>query len=272
MLYSAYQYYDATRRTSLLCSAKTLRRWLLLRLALLVLLLQAGPSSAAEDAAPAPPAPPWRETWVGAEATAAWWSFYSGVTFAPFGSITEDGWRARVTGGTGRYRYAGNRTYDGIPEHVAFRGTSAFADALIGYQWTLGPVIVKAFAGIAADGHTIDPVDPDNGVQGLAYGPKLALDVWWSLSPRWWSALDASWTSAHDQYGARVRLGYRLWPELSVGIEAGALGNASYHAGKVGALVRYELSAGEISLSAGVTGDYAKPDTLYGSAVWLLRY
>lgn len=272
MLHVAYQLREVADRTPWLCSAKAGIRPLFLLFAVLALLPGAGPSRADEAAAKEPPSPPWRETWIGAEATAAWWSFYSGVTFAPFGTITEDGWRARVTGGTGRYRYASNRTYDGRSEHVAFRGTSGFADVLIGYQWTLGPVILKAFAGAAADGHVIDPFDPVSDVQGLAWGPKLALDAWWNMSPRWWSALDASWTSAHDQYGARLRLGYRLWPELSVGIEAGALGNAGYHAGKAGALLRYELSAGEISLSAGVTGDYAKPDAFYGSAVWLLRY
>lgn len=272
MLHVSHQHSNDLARICSGCAAIS-NGWLTPLLAgALVALTSVAPSRAEEVPGTKPPPPPWRETWVGAEATAAWWSFYSGVTFAPFGSIAEDGWRARVTGGYGRYRYSGNRTYEGRPEHVAFRGTSSFADALVGYQWTLGPVILKAFAGAAADAHTIDPFDPDSDVQGLAWGPKLALDAWWSISPRWWSALDASWTSAHDQYGARLRLGYRIWPELSVGIEAGALGNSGYHAGKLGALVRYELTAGEISLSAGVTGDYAKPDTFYGSAVWLLKY
>ena len=41
-----------------------------------------------------------------------------------------------------------------------------------------------------------------------------------------WSSLDAGWTSAHETYAGRLRTGYRLFDDVSVGVEARVNGNA----------------------------------------------
>src|SRR5262245_52903056 len=81
-------------------------------------------SGRAEPLGPPIPVPqPSLEMWSGGEAFADLWSVYSGVSWAPFGGVREDGLRLRAVLGT-----AG---YDG--------GRAAFADVLIGYHTQLGP-------------------------------------------------------------------------------------------------------------------------------------
>ena len=48
--------------------------------------------------------------------------------------------------------------------------------------------------------------------------------TWWTIGERAWTSLDVSWGSLHDGYAGRGRLGWRLLPLLSVGLEAGAAG------------------------------------------------
>jgi hypothetical protein len=53
-----------------------------------------------------------------------------------------------------------------------------------------------------------------------------------------------------------VRLGYRLTPRFSLGLEGGALGNEEYDAGRGGGFARVNFRAMEVTLSGGFTGNY----------------
>lgn len=211
-----------------------------------------------------PPSGSAYEVWAGADVTAHSWSIYSGITWAPFGTLAQDGWRARMVGGYGHYRY------DGHP--MRFDGEVGFGDLLVGYHMGMGALTVKAFAGVALDSHSVSPFDPDNGVTGSATGVKATLETWLDLSPRTWSSLDLSWTSAHETYAGRLRLGYRLLPTLSVGVEAGAAGNSEYDGGRGGLFLRHEWSGGEISASAGAAGDRSEMTGAYGTLNVLQRF
>jgi hypothetical protein len=221
-------------------------------------------------AASAPPgaAPPSFELWAGAEATSHAWSLYSGVTYAPFGPLALDGWRLRMVGGYGEYHYRGGRAVN----DASVAGTVTFADFLVGYQAKFGATTIKAFAGANADLHDLVPDDPDNAVGDHAVGWKAVLEAWLDVTAASWAAVDLSYASGHDSYFSRLRVGYRLWPELSLGLEAGAFGNAESESGRGGAFVRYQWTDGEISVSAGVSGDIQEPTNPYGSVVWLSRY
>ena len=70
--------------------------------------------------------------------------------------------------------------------------------------------------------------------------------------------MDLSWSTLHDIYGARARLGWRLWPQLSVGVEGGATGSWDYDTARVGGFVRYEWATGELSVSGGVYGRWPR--------------
>lgn len=239
----------------------------------------------------------WRETYAGADITSNVWLLYSGVTLAPLGEIHSDGLRMRASGGYGQYSYSGRRSGDPPDSHRQFRGSVKFIEALIGYQARFGDLTTKAFAGIAAIDHVVSPDDPiaSGGLlmQGLDYGFKGVLELWLNLGSDAWTSLDASWTSAHQSYAGRWRLGYRVVPTISLGVEASVNGNLLSDSRilddgslreelrpqtRLGLFARYEWYTGEISVSGGVTSDSLdfsggnEFDSLYATVNWLTRF
>lgn len=208
---------------------------------------------------------------------------YSGSTVAPFGAIQEDGVRLRVVAGYGADRYSGPRAVGAGSQIVAFKGTGSFVDALIGYHEQLGALTVKAFAGVTAADRQIRPDDPETVVRGAGLGGKMALETWWNLSDWAWTSVDLSWGSLYQSYAARTRLGWRLTPALSAGLEASAAGNLECDIVRAGGFVRYEWTSGEISLSGGATTDQldagnggllsaAQAGTPFAMVSWLTRF
>ena len=214
---------------------------------------------------------------MGAEASRQAWSLYSGLTYAPFGDIMDDGLRLRATGGYGAFRYWGQRAVGAGSQRVNFRGTVSFADLLLGYHQQLGPLTLKYYAGAMATQHLIDPVDPEAEVQGAGVGAKAAVESWWTISEQAWASLDLSYGTLHDSYAGRLRLGWRLLPALSAGLEAGAAGNTDGDSGRAGAFLRYEWAGNEIATSAGLTSDWASLDKIdargaYATISWMNRF
>lgn len=227
--------------------------------------------------------PPSRfEMSVGAQAYSHAWSLYSGVTAAPFAGLDQDGLRLRAVGGYGAYQYAGRRAAGVSSRIVAFDGQTTFADLLAGYHKQLGPVTLKGFAGLTTTEHRISPDDPETAIRGGGIGAKLALETWWTISEQAWSSIDVSWGSLHDSYAGRGRLGWRLLPALSVGLEAGAAGNLECDIARVGGFLRYEWAAGEVSASGGWSNDklldgrqsagLLEASTPFATVSWLTRF
>jgi hypothetical protein len=207
-------------------------------------------ASAQEEVAAADQArPPRVEMWSGGEGFPHFWSVHGGATVAPFGGIRDDGFRLRAVLGYGDYYGA---------------GTATAGDLLIGYHKQLDTVTIKVFAGLTVVDYT--PRAPASVLIGTEYGAKGVLEAWWNIADQAWASLDLSVSSTHLDYGGRLRLGWRLWPELSAGLEAGsggmaegvfepdaaAAGKALEHdTSRVGAFLRYEWATGEVSVSGG---------------------
>jgi hypothetical protein len=234
----------------------------------------------------------WREVWAGADVSSDVWLLYSGVTIAPFSHIHGDGLRFRAVGGYGRYNYAGERTaIGGQPaRRIEYHAETGFADLLVGYLMRFGPLTAKSFVGASVIGHQIDPFDEDNLVSGDDFGVKGVLELWLNIGTDAWGSLDLSWSSAHDTRAARTRLGYRVLPTLSFGLEGGlnidaqgdcdlgvketsacklqmskldasdSDGVSYFDYARVGTFVRYEWAGGEVSLSGGALGGSFKHD------------
>lgn len=208
---------------------------------------------------------PSKEVWAGAEVTARSWTIYSGITAALWGPIDQNGWRVRAISGYGAYSYD---SFSGV-----IHGDIAFADLLAGYQHQFGPLTIKGFVGVAAESHNLTPFDFENEVVGPELGFKAALETWWEIGPKIWSSLDLSGSSLYGgTYSARARAGYRLRPQLSVGLETAASGNAEYNGSRGGAFVRYTWSSGEVSASAGASIDRSGESSGYGSINALYRF
>ena len=232
----------------------------------------AGGAVADDDPPPGKGAPPWQEVSAGAEATRNSWSAYSTLTVAPFSTIDVDGFRLRTSGGYGRYRYEGFRDIGKSRVPTEFGGITSFTDLMLGYQMQIARTTLKGFLGGAGITHLITPNDRENAVTGLAIGFKATIETWTDLTDEFWLSADGSWTQAHETYGSRVRGGWRVLPEVSIGAEAGLHGNATFDGGRGGLFVRYAPDWGEISISGGVMGDIDKPDAPYGSLNVLLKY
>lgn len=222
---------------------------------------------------------PWRETWIGVDATQHTWLAFSGVTLSPFSHIHEDGIRFRFSSGYGQYNYSGfrhtfvaGRRVSRDPVDVEFDATTQFAEVLAGYLKRFGPLTAKAFVGVAYIDHAIRPFDTDNDVQSAEWGPKVGLEFWLNLGETAWTSLDGQWTSAHNTFSIRSRYGYRILPTVSVGPEAGINGNNEHINGRAGLFARYEWAGGEISASAGVSGDIAEPANPYGTVNVMRRF
>lgn len=192
-------------------------------------------AAGAQAAPPEAQAAPRVEFWSGGEAFQHVWSIYSGASFAPFGSVREDGFRLRGVAGYSDYG----------------TGTVTFADLLLGYHLQLGPLTLKALAGITAT--NLAPEQP--GPRDAGLGGKAAVEAWWNITEHAWTSADLSWASLHSVYGARIRLGWRLWPELSAGIEGGSAGTPDGDIARLGGFVRYEWPSGELSISGGLAMD-----------------
>jgi cellulose biosynthesis protein BcsS len=201
-------------------------------------------TATAEAEEPAAAAPPAFETWSGAQVFPHIWSVYGGITWAPFGSVREDGLRVRGVSGYGSYG----------------AGSAAFGDILLGYHKQLGTVTIKVFGGFTTVSYAPDlGQEPWPALYGTEYGAKGVLEGWWTISDQAWASLDLSFGSTHMDYGSRVRLGWRLWPELSAGLEGGAGGTAQpdleHDTSRLGAFLRYEWASGEVSVSGGWAAD-----------------
>ena len=132
--------------------------------------------------------------------------------------------------------------------------------ALAGYEFHFGRAITKVFAGVEA----VDSADQSPRSKQLRAGKRGRLARrrrdWIDLSPTWHLSADAAYGTAFQEYWSLARIGYRLKPRLSVGVEGGALGNQEYDAGRAGAFARFYLLDTEMTLASGFTGNYLEDE------------
>jgi hypothetical protein len=194
--------------------------------------------------------------------------------------------RVRLGGGYGGYRYDSFDPLTGVASR--FDADVTTADVLIGYLWRLDPLIAKVFVGAAAIDHQIHPYDQLNEANGEDFGAKVVAELWLNLGSTGYASLDLAWSQAHDTRSARGRIGYRLLPTVSIGLEGGVNldSQAEYKMNReqpshrtetwdyvrAGVFARYEWYGGEISASAGLSGDMREHKTGYGTINWITQF
>jgi hypothetical protein len=196
------------------------------------------------------------ETWAGAQVSSKSWSAYSGVTLALFGPIDSDGWRLRAVGGYGAYKDEGS-------------GTISFADFLLGYQKQYSALTLKAFAGVAAE--QLAHADGQAAVSTIDCGFKAILEAWLNMTERSWASLDLTWSSAQE-VRQRLRFGFAIGPDISVGLEGEFTGGADSDGPRGGAFVRYSWASVEIVATGGAALDSPMATGAYGTLNVLTRF
>lgn len=217
-------------------------------------------------------APPSFESWSGVSASENAWFAYGGLIAAPFGSVLEDGVRLRVQGGGGAYAYDGSLEVGGNAVDVRFLGRSTVTEALVGYQMKLGATITKAYAGAVYDVRVVAPLAPGKTPPEPEIGGKAVIEVWHDWSEEIWSSLDLVYETPFSAYQANARAAYRVLPVLSLGLEAGTLGNESYAALRLGLLAKWDTPYGELTVTGGLSGDEIDASAPYGSLAVLTRF
>lgn len=222
--------------------------------------------------APNPVAIPAQETWSGVEVTPHSGAIYAGYLYALGGDVTAEGLRFRLGSGYWAYRDKSTRWIGGAVVPVTLKGTSTFADVMIGYQVRYEALTMKLYAGAVLESQQWKPDDVNADLQGSWAGAKVALETWLNLSPNAFAQLDTSWSSAHDAFNARLRLGYAVIPALSIGPEVGYGGDRYARGARYGLFARYAWSKGEASLSGGLLDEGDGAHVAYGSANLLFRF
>lgn len=199
-----------------------------------------------------------KDLWVGASYTQNMGFIYSGGTLSPFTGLYDEGLKLRANAGYGGYRFTERQE----------AGTITFTDVLVGYQWQLGFVTTKLFAGLSYIDHRAwshrGPVD-----DGEEFGPRLQVELWYDQGRGYWASLNMGATTAHNTYAARVRLGFRYNSDISVGPELSIDDNAvetvdmdtAYARG--GLFTNYSWGRSELSLSTGISRDPGQPLSPY---------
>ncbi len=72
-----------------------------------------------------------------------------------------------------------------------------------------------------------------------------------------WASLDLNWTTAHDTGAARLRTAYRVTSRVSLGVEGGVNSTGEFQDLRGGGFLRVDWTGGEVSASAGISGDYS---------------
>jgi hypothetical protein len=234
------------------------------------------------------------EAWIGAEGFRNVWSIYSGGNYAPFGALTDSGFRLRAVGGTSGYRFTSPRWTGAKTEPVLFQGQSTFIDALAGYQARTGALTAKIFLGATFTKHQTltahanyvlangTAADTETKLNGQHFGAKSALEFWLNMGERAWGSVDLSFASLNLAYTSHMRIGWRATPELSLGPEIGTLGFSDHdqfhnvdvrrQLTRAGLFLRYDGASSEVIIAGGVAqtrGDIATP---YATAQYLNRF
>lgn len=267
--------------------------------------------SSATDLEPTEKPREW-QVWTGADASDNVWLLYTGVTMSPWSRMHEEGLKLRASGGYGEYKYRKAPDDPDFPDPerpLGFHARMHYADFFVGYLMRFGELTAKAFVGPSIISHDISPFDQWAIAYGDEIGVKGVLEFWLNIGERGWGSLDLSWSSAHETRSVRSRVGYRVWSNISVGIEAAlnvdAQGECRMKAGdrlrcrhpyvdedgrlydahrsnlldygRAGGFIRYELERGELSLSVGALGDKFSRDgkteiSPYATINWLSQF
>jgi Cellulose biosynthesis protein BcsS len=214
---------------------------------------------------------PRNEFFTGFEASENYTSVYVGGGYAFGKGLYTPGWRLRSVASYGRYHYDDALLVGDDLWPIRFEGEAYFVSFLAGYQFHPGPLIVKIFAGLESNSQAITPRDPNNDVQGSRLGLRLQAEGWYDISPRLYLSTDIAYGTAFESYRTLTRLGFRVKPKLSLGIEGGAHGNAEYDAGRGGGFARVNLYKTEVTLSGGFTGSYLEDEPSGYVALGLYR-
>jgi hypothetical protein len=143
---------------------------------------------------------------------------HDGLLWSP-GGLNHPGFVLKLLLGGGVYTYL-----SGALGGASVRGRHYLLTVLPGVRVKVGNWDISAFLGADVQYHVRAPPDPGSHLNGLLYGARLAVDVWYQPQPWLMLQTNASLASIGSAYSLRAAAGFRLLELAFVGPEAQALG------------------------------------------------
>lgn len=191
---------------------------------------------------------------------------HGGLVWSPDG-LDREGLTFKVLIGGGTYQYFSGA----IGAEVT--GRQLLAAAMAGWRFKVGTLEVTVYAGPDFQDHTLSPDDPTGSMRGRYFGARGGIDVWYEPMPGFMAAVNASGSTAAQEYSVRGAVGWRLLDRVFVGPEAQALGCLNYEQVRVGAhATGLKLGTFEWSASGGWVQDSDRRSGGYGRVGVLTRY
>ncbi|HSV22598.1 MAG TPA: cellulose biosynthesis protein BcsS [Xanthobacteraceae bacterium] len=183
-----------------------------------------------------------------------------GTLIAPFKDLDTSGLRFWLFGEGGVYKYPAGGEF--------IRGTFESGDVLAGYAFEGDFYSVNLLAGFNASNHVLSNVDPENKVQGTAFGAKVRADAWVNPTPKTLTYGEAEYSTAFRTYFAKTKFGYDFTDgkEIFFGPEFAALGDERFNQWRVGAhLTQMKFGKVQVDVSAGYANDSVVGTGAYGT-------
>jgi hypothetical protein len=184
---------------------------------------------------------------------------WAGTIGAWNGSLDEDGWRLRVMGGAGRYRYRTGAVAAGVNDADVRSG-----ELMLGYRTTFGDLNATVWFGGHVENHSLHLPDPGHSTQGIEAGVKAAIELYHRFASDSFLTASASASTVHDSYQLRLTMGREV-STLAFGLEAALLGDARYREPRAGIFVQSTLGRSTIALSAGYLSNSDKGGGAYAT-------
>lgn len=188
---------------------------------------------------------------------------WAGATYAPTGTLLEDGWRLRFMGGAGRYSYHTAAVPGGVNDVSTYA-----AELLGGYRKTFDDIFgqrvyLGAFAGVNHDSQLLAMPDPLHPTQGNETGIKGALELYSRIAQHYIFIANASASTAHKKYFVKASLSYEWNARWSLGGEIIAMGDARYSENRAGLTTSLTWQNKIVTLSAGTLDNTGRGSGLY---------
>lgn len=179
---------------------------------------------------------------------------------APFGGLETNGFRVRMIGVLGGYRYDANAAGVGL-----VTGNQVGGSLLMGYEWIVDRTKVGLFGGLDVISNRLDKYDPDNNTEGATIGARIGLDFYSRPTDATYAAGTFSFTTANSGYYMRLRGGMSIYEQTYLGPELLVLGDSFYTQWRMGVgLHNIELGPVKIGVSTGFVSDSSRGKGAYG--------
>lgn len=188
---------------------------------------------------------------------------WAGATYAPAGTLIEDGWRVRFVGGAGRYTYFTSIVPGGVNDANVYT-----AELLGGYRKTFDNIFghrvyAGAFVGVNYEDQLLALPDPFNPTQGNEAGIKAVLEIYSRIAQHYILIANVSASTAHKKHFAKASIFYELNAFWSLGGEIVTMGDARYSENRAGLAASLTWHSKILTLSAGALDNTGRGSGLY---------